>query len=132
MPRKTGIIQKVQAVHYAHSKYTGRLARLTLWATTDTDHEVWLASECGIGSRGIESKIARFEELNEHLRNQQIEYLWKERDHLGFIRKYLTSKPAQGYNEGAGGIYHEPEIPKKRRRRRRYSRRGWGGRSIIL
>jgi len=99
MPRKTGIIEKLDAWHRGHSQFSRKPeARVSLWAITDLGDRVWLHTDNQLtdDSRSGEVKEQKMMERNQHLLGQKILYNYSDYKGIGFIREYLTSQEAKG------------------------------------
>ena len=116
MPRYTATIMRLEANHrlgYVEKcpdyKYyydrDARCARVTLWAVTDLEHRVWLlTAEIKQGdSRSDTRKKEIVVERNNRLLGRQILYNYEKCKGMGFIREYISGKPAKGlYKDIAG------------------------------
>lgn len=70
------------------SKHPYKPARMTLWAITDQEHDVWLETRKQLDTSRIEQKVEQYEAENAHRVGEQIEYVLKgPYNEIGFIKR---------------------------------------------
>ncbi len=93
MPQKQSTITKIYASHNGHNRYRSSYRRpfaeqayMTLWAKTSLEDEVWLHTINTLSTAGIDYKVKKYEQANEHLLGKNITYDYKPSKGIGFLR----------------------------------------------
>jgi len=93
MTQKQSTITEIYARHYGHNQYRRSYKRLlaeqaymTLWAKTEKEDEVWLHTINTLSTAGIDYKVKKYEQANEHLLGKNITYNFQPAKGIGFLR----------------------------------------------